>query len=183
MIIIGKKVKVSLFLQQNNQLSDGTLVLNENLDLPCGTQSPGTIYYYENEKMILKKSFPRQNSNNYSETDRIIDCSSNLGENVYSTAAVKHHEASKNMIDCAKEFSAAADKNTGKDSNADSKHSDRRFMTSSFSGPIRKTTAESAKAEMNLLGDLLGVSGQGSKGTITFYYFACISPYLFLYVC
>merc|ERR1719223_2450941 len=53
----GKKIKVSLFLQQHLQTTAGVLVLNSKGSLPYGTEVPGSIRQYEDHKLISTKSF------------------------------------------------------------------------------------------------------------------------------
>jgi hypothetical protein len=160
----GKKTKVSLFLQRNLQGMDGTLNLSNDGPLPLGTSVPGTIAYYENGEVIKTRSFPTAVDHtayaNVVETDEMFDLSSTLGQNMYIPNA--------NPPSGGPSFASitAAGREMG------SSIVSARKMNS-FGGAQAKGGAgnfilpsdmkSTAKAELNLLADLLGISHSSSS--------------------
>ena len=80
----GKKIKVSLFLQQNLQTVTGVLILNNKGSLPYGTEKPGTIRYYEENRLIRSDVFNHDLSDLCYECHDVLDGHSRLGMNMYS---------------------------------------------------------------------------------------------------
>jgi hypothetical protein len=75
----GKRIKVSLFLQQNLQTTTGVLILNNSGCLPQGTEVPGKIRYFENGRVVKVEEFATELADKCYETDEVLDLSSNLG--------------------------------------------------------------------------------------------------------
>jgi len=77
-----RRVKVSLFLHDGIQSSDGSIVIQHKGPLPPGADKPGTIRYFDEEdKMIEEVSIDMKNAQN------VTDCltkRSNLGQNLYA---------------------------------------------------------------------------------------------------
>lgn len=151
----GKKIKVSLFLQQNLQSLNGTLILNNKGVLPYGTEKPGSITYYENNNVVKKDFFHHELTDICSESKEVLESGCKLGMNMYlkSTNTDSKAELSKSSLEASKAFA------------------NKELFTSAAPkspNPKKKISQSSAKAELNLLADLLGMgdsSAKGSKGT------------------
>jgi hypothetical protein len=112
----GKRVKVSLFLQQNMQSTNGMLILSNKGNLPYQMERPGQIRYYENNKVVRTDYFVSPLKDHTKEHDQIIDLSMNCGKDLYNRAAAEAAEAgaaattthqtapSQIMIDASKAF-------------------------------------------------------------------------------
>jgi hypothetical protein len=164
----GKKTKVSLFLQRNYQAMDGTLILSNDGPLPYGTSVPGPIHYYENGEVIKSRSFPtvidHTAYSNAIEADEMFDLSSTLGHNMYLPAPTSTtggpsfasitaagREMGSNIVSARKGISS---------NSAQAKGGSGGPSGGSFTLPAdMKSTA---KAELNLLADLLGISHTAS---------------------
>jgi hypothetical protein len=157
----GKKTKVSLFLQRNLQGMDGTLNLSNDGPLPLGTSVPGTITYYENGEVIKNRSFPTDNASyaNVVEADEMFDLSSTLGQNMYipnanppsggpsfASITAAGREMGSSIVSARKMNSAGGAQAKGGSGN--------------FTLP--SDMKSTAKAELNLLADLLGISHSSS---------------------
>ena len=79
----GKKTKVSLFLQRNLQLTDGTLVLDNAGALPFGVEKPGTIRYFEGGEVVKENTLDLEGYEDSVETSEMFDSTSQLGYNMY----------------------------------------------------------------------------------------------------
>lgn len=149
----SKKTKVSLFLQRNLQTMDGTLVLTNDGTLPFGTEIPGSVVRYQNGIPGRKVHVNLEGYDNCEENTEMFDMSSQNGFNMY----------------ISKEIQLSA----GIDPNFDSIEAAGREMSSSMRNKEASQIAankhmpateakSSAKAELNLLADLLGM-GVSSK--------------------
>eukprot|EP01031_Cornospumella_fuschlensis_P035330 gene35330-42811_t len=144
----GRKVKVSLFLQQNLQTINGVLILNNQGPLPYLSQRPGEIHYFENDQLIRTAAFHSEIANNCSVSKQYLDPAFSLGKNMYNKPIDSPSRQTVNYKDACAAFSkndlslAAAPKSTTHSPPKASKYS----------------TEVSAKAELSLLADLLGAS-------------------------
>lgn len=168
----GRKVKVSLFLQQNMQATNGVLIISNQGKLPFHTEKPGHIKYFENNSLIRTDVFHSELSNHCIENRDIFDHTSRLGHDLYSKPipgappASPHLGLSSGLSPAYREAENAFNRNRGLYSSiAETKppsHITR-------GGSSKYTTEVSAKAELSLLAELLGArdaksSGSGSKG-------------------
>ena len=137
----GKKIKVSLFLQQGLQTMDGTIVLNNNGKLPFGTEIPGTIRYYDGKSITVTKNFESGAPSGCSESEYVLDVNSTLGLNMYA----KDNAEAKTLYPESSLLAAKAiASHIGVTAPSKSKRSG--------------ITSKSAKQELNMLSDLLGIS-------------------------
>jgi hypothetical protein len=83
-----KKVKVSLFLQQNLQASEGTLILKNEGNLPYGTEKPGYIRVLEGGSVVNTRTFELDFGGNYGTCDEPIDTGCVLGLNMYNKVSL-----------------------------------------------------------------------------------------------
>lgn len=142
----GKKIKVSLFLQQGLQSMDGTLILDMAGKLPLGTEPPGTIRRYDGKTISETLHFETIVSEGCIESESVLDTESQLGANMYSKEAAAEAKSlyPESSFAAAKAIAAA----TG--------------VLSLTKGKRQAVTAKSAKAELTLLSDLLGM-GSSAK--------------------
>jgi hypothetical protein len=80
----GKRIKVSLFLQQQMQTPEGVLVITNGGRLPFGTEVPGTIRFFEGKEIIKRKTIEMRGIAPCHEADDLMDPSLRLGMNMYS---------------------------------------------------------------------------------------------------
>lgn len=173
----GKKIKVSLFLQQNLQTINGVLILSNKGPLPYGTERPGTIRYYEENRLIRSDVFSSEVADICYESADVIDSHSRLGMNMYSKQsnwnAEPGAEAKFTPSSASKEavrlLNNAAEKEIASITSPSAKHPASSSSSSAYaageksSGSYRPTTQSTAKAELTLLSDLLGMSSPDSK--------------------
>lgn len=173
-----KKTKVSLFLQQELQATNGALILNNAGSLPFGTEVPGRIRYYENDKVVKEGAFPCDLADDCFVSDTVLDSSLSVGRNIYqkssdvtsgtqaagkgakTTPGDKSEKSStppsSASIQAAEAFIRQNSKHSSANAAADSK-------SSSNDEPQRKINSQrSAKAELTMLADLLGVSSSAN---------------------
>ena len=157
----GKKIKVSLFLQQNLQTLTGTLILSNNGSLPFGIQRPGVISYFEDHKVIRTDNFPHIQADDCYESSEVFDTQSRLGCNMYAkpgTELKNDAKVSKSMIEATKAFNSSSPTKSPM-SSLSSPVNQKSEGKESSPGKINKS---SAKAELSMLSDLLGISDYNS---------------------
>lgn len=174
----GKKVKVSLFLQQGMQTLDGQLVLNNDGFMPLGTELPGSVRFYDAGHLVktrniaLGDAIASENGDQKCKvSDDLFDTSSTLGLNLFSKEAIAQalkadqtniSKALKSLTDAYfgdKGYSASSSASGAKGVSSDSPGN---------AGRESKISQASAKAELTMLSDLLGIGvggGGGSKGS------------------
>jgi hypothetical protein len=144
----GKRIKVSLFLQQNLQTMNGVLVLNNSGSLPYGTDIPGHRKLFEGGKLVSVQSIScPQTLEVVQEAVAVLDVDNTLGSNMYmvdATSASKSVPESLVVANAALMSSAASSDGLKK---ATLVHS-------------TKVSSSSAKQELTLLADLLGFGGE-----------------------
>lgn len=146
----GKKTKVSLFLQRNLQTMDGNLVLSNAGSLPYGTEKPGVAKYFEDGVIVKEKHFNMDGFIESVENFEIFDVNSSLGYNMYSKRFFSENsKLFDSVVTAGKEIRAHL---SGSSS----------FQSSRKRG--ESVLKSSAKAELNLLSDLLGMTDAPSKG-------------------
>ena len=163
----GRKVKVSLFLQQRMQTLDGTLVLSNNTALPFGVEVPGSIRYYDNNACVRTRMVSNLDVGSDGEPsnplckalDDAFDINSTLGLNLFSKDAVAQAAAADKSTCLGALNAMHSTYNGGVDQMTS--HSPAKMSGGNYS----KTTQASAKAELNMLSDLLGLGGAGGKET------------------
>ena len=84
----GKKIKISLFLQQNIQDHNGNFLFTKNPKLPYGTGSPGKIISYDHNRNAASNTFVTDIGDSYNDNhNEILDKSSSLGFNIFDTTS------------------------------------------------------------------------------------------------
>jgi hypothetical protein len=159
----GKKIKVSLFLQQNLQTLNGTLVLCNHGSLPYGTELPGQIRYFEDGKQFRAEAFRSDIVDKCFECNEVLESSSRLGMNMYV----------KSPLELAQTVASSAEAKGGPVLSSSAQEASRAFAanhSNATAAPTKtpsKTTTKysqfSAKAELTMLSDLLGL-GSPAKG-------------------
>lgn len=87
-----RRVKVSLFLQEGIQLTDGTIVIDHKGTLPNGAEQPGTVRYFYDDDKVHEEKVEVKNSSDTSPFKQpafdVKDCAADrhctLGFNLYS---------------------------------------------------------------------------------------------------
>lgn len=149
----GKKIKVSLFLQQGLQAVDGTLILDPTGKLPYGSEIPGVCRYYEGRNLVSTKIIHALGSDEipYEESEEILDLASTLGQNMYTRSP----------------------DSDAKESYPESFYDANRTLAGyigAHATPKTKRqgiTQKTAKAELSMLSDLLGLSHSSEKESET----------------
>jgi len=155
---MGKRVKVSLFLQQSLQNNDGTLVLSHVGELPYGTELPGTARYYEGHSVAKTLRFDSVVKIGCTEVTDVINVTLRLGLNMYAK------DAGGATQDAQAKALKALSSSGAKGGADDSGRSDALSAGGSGRGGRGGITASTAKAELTMLADLLGgVGGSGAK--------------------
>jgi len=84
----GKKIKISLFLQQNIQDMNGNFIFVKNSKLPYGTENPGQIKSYDHNRCTTTDTFFSEIGNDYDDNhNEILDKSSSLGFNLFDNTS------------------------------------------------------------------------------------------------
>lgn len=160
----GKKIKVSLFLQQGLQTVDGSLVVDLSGKLPYGTEVPGKIRIFEGNTMVKSISFDSPAAlMGCVENDEIFDVNSSQGKNVYMKdkdgAPVAETKDAGDRQSPAAVFTQAMRVLQGAlrlSGRTGSRRNDIEVTSPSRPAP---EISVSAKAELNMLADLLGIGG------------------------
>jgi len=82
----GKRIKISLFLQQNIQNLDGNFLFENNPKLPYGTEKPGIVRSYDSNNSIITNKFISEIGIDSIESHEILDKSSSLGFNMFDNS-------------------------------------------------------------------------------------------------
>jgi hypothetical protein len=82
----GKRIKISLFLQQNIQNLDGNFLFDNNPKLPYGTEKPGKVRSYDSNNSIITNKFVTEIGIDSIESNEILDKSSSLGFNIFDNS-------------------------------------------------------------------------------------------------
>jgi hypothetical protein len=147
----ARKTKVSLFLQRNLQGMDGNLMISNSGALPFGTERPGKVRYFEDGVMITEKTIYMDGFDDSIENFEIFDVNSLLGYNMYSKKFFSENfKLFESVITAGKEMKSHIGNNSSPTVYAARKSSD-------------SSIKSSAKAELNFLADLLGMSSTSSK--------------------
>merc|ERR1712186_130173 len=75
-----RKVKVSLFLHDQTQNSDGSIVVPSGGTLPTGALTPGTVRYFAQGQEVSRQCLPTVNSASWKPNAGVR---THLGSNVY----------------------------------------------------------------------------------------------------
>jgi hypothetical protein len=131
-----RRVKVSLFLQDAIQAADGSIVITHKGVLPRGSETPGTIRYFDEGKMIKEEKVKLPNSENVSPASDVVDITKpnrpcQLGTNLYA----KDRRKGKAKVTAKPEIL----------------HKSQAFEPN-------ETAKKAAKAELNMLASMLGGS-------------------------
>ena len=158
-----RKVKVSLFLQKNMQNMNGDLIPENVPRLPYGVSAPGEIKYYERGRVVRSAKVNISSSDgDYVETaTTVLDKLSTIGKNLYLNEDFLIDTAS---IDRVEEKLQAEAPFANASGGSPSRHADRKFTK-----PRTYDVKSSAKAERNLLSDLLGMNSSPSKSSGSHY--------------
>ena len=148
----GKRIKVSLFLQQNLQTMNGVLIISNAGPLPYGTETPGSKKLCEGGHVLNQMSFsvPVTLEGLYESTS-VLDLSSSLGNNMYFTDAGSDSKSIPESIQTAnKALSGSYERNED-------------AMKKDAGVKPQGISSSSAKRELTLLADLLGVGAHDKK--------------------
>lgn len=168
----GKRVKVSLFLQQNMQSNTGSLILTNSGNLPYLAERPGQIRYYENNRVVRTDYFHSELREKTKETNDLIDSTLTLGKDLYNRSYGDDSGTPSSFIDASRAFAKNPALHASyvpeKGSGAASLIADALSSYSSSAGAkasAKQSSDISAKAEISLLAELLGGgSKESSKG-------------------
>lgn len=168
----GKRVKVSLFLQQNMQGNNGMLILSNSGNLPYMTERPGQIRYYENNKVVRTDYFHSDLRDRCTETTDLVDVNLPLGKDLYNRSLGEEPSGPSNsFVDAARAFAKnptlhAAYTPQRVNSGSASLLASVVSQSSGAKASAKSTGEVSAKAEWSLLAELLGAgtSKDSAKG-------------------
>ena len=152
-----RKVKVSLFLQKGMQNMNGELIPVANPRLPFGTGMPGEITYYERGNIVrsAKVHIPSSDGDYMETATSILDKQSTVGKNLYykddKELEIEYDAAYFDAAE-AKLQEEAPFANILRKDETTGFHAERKFTR-----PRTYDIKSSAKAERNLLSDLLGM--------------------------
>lgn len=158
----GRKVKVSLFLQQNMQATNGVLIIGNYGKLPFHTEKPGQIRYFENNQLVRSDNFHSELANHCIENRDIFDHSSKLGHDLYSkpvpggiapASPSSPYGLSSGLSPAYREAENAFNRNRGLYSSVAEMKAPSHITRGS-----KQSADISAKAELSLLADLLGAN-------------------------
>lgn len=150
----GRKVKVSLFLQQNLQTINGVLVLNNKGKLPFQTEVPGQIRFFENDQIVRTAPFFTELADACTTASQVLDPDFTFGLNMYTKTPDMNPGKPTAMF---KEACAAFLKG-----DPNSAAAPKAYNITNSKG-AKYSTEASAKAELSLLADLLGVGDKASS--------------------
>ncbi len=160
----SKKVKVSLFLQNNHQDSKGTLILPNIDTLSYGIEVPGTIRTMAagGTSINATKAFTIDSGRGCIETGNVLHLTSKIGLNMYTKATesvIYVENIPKSFHDCESALKQSL--------RISSSGIAVRSPDKSGGGKLAPAlSAASARKELNLLADLIGVSkGVDSGGS------------------
>lgn len=143
----GKKTKVSLFLQRGLQTMEGNIILTNIGPLPCGTEVPGEVRYFEGKSLISEKRLDIPTADGCVPCHTVFDPNCSLGFNMYAKGDIEApHSASFQSI-------KAATREMGS----------HLAVPDAKKVPTTQKGGSSAKDEINLLADLLGMGHGSSK--------------------
>lgn len=152
----GRRVKVSLFLQHQMQANDGTIIFDSKGVLPYGTEVPGYIRFFEGENIVSSRVLCSDSKMEYSESPKILHEDSIIGTNMY---AKNFKPETKSCPPVQSTIVAARALAEGGFAGSDFKAQAKSHSFSSAAGSSYSSiTASSAKAELNMLADLLGIA-------------------------
>lgn len=188
----GKRIKVSLYLKQNRQTQTGVLVLSNAGKLPFGTEVPGTIRYLEGGSVVRTKKFASSvtkyeinKSSNSSiggegqasssssgggnvlcvEVKSVLDLDNTLGLNMYAVDEASALAPSSSYALAESMMKKAWDIEPG--SGAWTRRGGNRSGGGlpGWKTPQRVVTQATAKAELNMLADLLGLPDESKHSS------------------
>lgn len=133
-----RKVKVSLFLHDQTQNSDGSIVVPSGGTLPTGAFAPGTVRYFENGQEVSRECLPTVNCTSWKPSTGVR---THLGSNVYEKDRPTTHD----------EHGAAANAEMQiPPTQAD--------QAQAAAGPTDSAKTAAAVGELNMLASLIGAS-------------------------
>lgn len=161
--IQGKRIKVSLFIQHKMQTMDGTLNLDLKGKLPVHTEIPGLIRYYEGASLVSSRTFPTEFQDpSIIEAKMWIDPESCVGINMYSKTFRPESKVRDPLVSSIRALSLF-ESNLTNNKPEPVGLADKKFVTSVAD------SKSMAKAELNMLANLLGVSdSKGEKADVNF---------------
>ena len=164
----GKKIKVSLFLQQGLQTVEGSLVIDLGGKMPFGTEIPGKHRIFEGNSLVRTVQFYSPVSTlGCLECEDAFDIESAQGKNVYmkdkdgASAESKSVQGSASFV-AASRVILNRIQGCGFPTSAHRKSELDHSISESKDVP---SASSSAKAELSMLADLLGIGGDLSKDT------------------
>lgn len=151
--IQGKRIKVSLFLQHKMQNLDGTLILPSLNIIAKGYENPGVIRLYEGARKALEEKFD-PNFDYFTVCPTILDPESSLGVNMY----IKGFTPEVKVISALPSSIVAIQRMEAEPSS---------IKISTSSQEKTSTSKVSAKYELSVLADILGISeSAGDKASV-----------------
>eukprot|EP00428_Durinskia_dybowskii_P084392 CAMPEP_0170441914 /NCGR_PEP_ID=MMETSP0117_2-20130122/47144_1 /TAXON_ID=400756 /ORGANISM="Durinskia baltica, Strain CSIRO CS-38" /LENGTH=348 /DNA_ID=CAMNT_0010702479 /DNA_START=179 /DNA_END=1222 /DNA_ORIENTATION=- len=174
----GKKIKVSLFLQRNLQSLTGTILLDARGRLPFGVELPGEVRYFEGKDYIRSDEFPSERRDDCEVADQMLEPGWTMGMNIYLKDGDGSHTDQGPIVGSPTSKKGILAERAGAMS-ASIQQASRAFarMHEQFSSqappkapalpprsPAKYSTHMSAKAELTLLSDLLGVTTKRTEG-------------------
>lgn len=163
----GRRVKVSLFLQHNLQSVTGVLTLKNDGKLPFNTELPGQIRYYENGRVINTNYFQSVITEQVSVSKEVLDFASSLGRNMYVKPPEDGRTTPKGASVSFREAENAFARAMSSLLTAASAKSPPLSPDAKYAGGAQAKSfgQSSAKAELSLLSELLGVSSTKTAGS------------------
>lgn len=170
----GRKVKVSLFLQQELQTMHGVLVLKNTGRLPFNSEPPGTIRYFEDTRVVNTTRFHTALDGLVESTSQVLDYTSQLGKNMFlrpESNSASSRSVPSSFRDAEEAFERYL-RTTGGGLHLSTSPSV--AMPKSAVGAVLDSKAaakdggaarDSAKAEWSMLADLLGVHHDSAPGS------------------
>ena len=147
------------------QTTQGDLVFPSNLLLPYGTDIPGKVRYYESNSIIRQEEIPLpwpDYPKGLVVCNKLIDINATMGQNMYSKDAI--NQPSSSSTDSILLCLTALGKNSPYSSTKELSDSP---SAKGFNRPKGYDIKSSAKAEINLLSDLLGFKTGGKDEMVS----------------
>jgi uncharacterized membrane protein YgcG len=157
-----RRVKVSLFLTDQLQAQDGSMIHTHGGKMPVGTDRPGTIRYFGPDGVTVKKEefIKLPNSEHVTPTPEGIDITKpgrpcELGTNLYAKDRRKKGAAAAGGASASASTSGKSSSKSGSSSGG-----------KSSSGPVfepDEASKQAAKTELNALAQMIGGGARPAK--------------------
>eukprot|EP00945_MAST-04E_sp_MAST-4E-sp1_P006119 g6119.t1 len=162
----GRKVKVSIFLQEKVQNMDGTFKIRTGGPVVSGGEKPGTYREYSSSGRVVNTtplkqlSYYGENCTESSNGDHISDRVCNLGNNMYA------NEKDPNLEPYKGGTKRKAASTSAQRTNREVSEAPKKKQASYNDGAVKITPTKhtSGRAELNLLANLLGSAVKETEG-------------------